>query len=484
MSQLEENVVANRGVSRRSVLITIAGTTLLGGCMARQSSVSRHLPSFLDEQQPEGEWPDVRVAYLRPREDYWLGWPGTAWKPREFRRDSRGMVEGFGREVKVRTDFESDPLYDEAAVAKFIASVQADKPRAVLLFPLHMNQWRNVGEIASKCGAPTIVFAPLGVCFTGHIQQISKQPGVYLASCADFDLDPVRFGLKMVRANHDIRRTRIAVLVRNESRDETLEPLGVQIRYLPRSRFPETLKTIEEADAVRQVAEEYRRAARRIVEPTHKDMINASKNYFAALKIMEEEACQGISMDCLGLVYGREIPCPPCLAWSKLLDAGIPGVCEADINAVMSNTLCCRLLDKPGFMQDPVPNTVDNTFIGAHCVCPTRLNGYHGPRETFDLRSHAESDLGVVFQVIWKPGQDVTIMQCVGPGKMILGEGKVLRNHTNPPAGGCRTSVELEIDGPPDTRDTKGFHQLFIYGRHQRDFEAYGQMYGIATEHI
>jgi hypothetical protein len=75
-------------------------------------------------------------------------------------------------------------------------------------------------------------------------------------------------------------------------------------------------------------------------------------------------------------------------------------------------------------------------------------------------------------------------MQFVGPDKMILGSGKVLRNHDTPPAGGCRTSVELALDGPADTRDTKGFHQLFIYGDHVWDFTAYGQLYGITTEHV
>ena len=135
-------------------------------------------------------------------------------------------------------------------------------------------------------------------------------------------------------------------------------------------------------------------------------------------------------------------------------------------------------------MQDPVPETVNNTFIGAHCVCATRLGGYDGPRTPFVLRSHSESNVGVSLQVLWPPGQRVTLMQFVGPDKMILGKGTVLRNLDTPPAGGCRTSMELALDGPADTRDTKGFHQLFIYGDHVRDFEAYGQMFGIGTEAI
>jgi hypothetical protein len=162
----------------------------------------------------------------------------------------------------------------------------------------------------------------------------------------------------------------------------------------------------------------------------------------------------------------------------------VPAICEADIRAVMSHTLCLKLLDKPGFMQDPVPETVRNTFIGAHCVCATRLNGLDQPRARFILRSHSESNLGVSLQVLWEPGQKVTVMQFADPGEIILGEGEVLKNHDTPPAGGCRTSVELAIDGPADVRDTRGFHQLFIYGDHKRDFEAYGQMFGIKTAHI
>ena len=87
-------------------------------------------------------------------------------------------------------------------------------------------------------------------------------------------------------------------------------------------------------------------------------------------------------------------------------------------------------------------------------------------------------------QVIWPEGTDVTVMEMTTPGTMILGQGKVLRNYDTPPAGGCRTSVDLELDGPADVRDTKGFHQLFIAGNHVRDFQAYAQMYGITTEHI
>ncbi len=473
------------GLSRRELLLTAASVGAVGGYFLREATPAE--AASAGGAEPKEQWPDVCVAFLRPKAKYWLGWPGTAWDKnacQAYVKKSQALIEKFGQELKVRVAFEPEPLYDGGTVEKFIAKVKSTKPKGVILMPLHMNQWRTVNHITKTCGARTIIFAPLGTAFTGHLAEVSRRPGVYLISSADFELNPVRYGMKMIRTEHEVRRTRVAVLRGNQKKDQVLEPFGLKLRHLPRQLFPDTFKTIGETPEVVAMADEYQKGAKKTVEPTRTDLINAARNYYACMKILEDHDCHGFTMDCLGLVTERKIPCPPCMAYARLLDHGIAGVCEADINAVMSHVLCLKLLDRPGFQQDPVPETVNNTFIGAHCVCGTRLNGYDKPPEPFILRSHSESDLGVSLQVLWRPEQEVTIMQFVGAGKMILGKGKVLKNHNTPPAGGCRTSVELAIDWPVDVRDTKGFHQLFIYGDYVRSFEAYGQMYGIATERI
>ncbi len=472
------------GISRRDFLVGAAVAAAAGPYLLRAASAQEAARRTRSESP--ADWPEVKVAYLRPRDKYWLGWPGTAWDKKmseRFLTQSRNRLEQLAKELRVRLEFQPQPLYDETAVNAFVQMLSDKKPSGVVVFPLHMDRWGHVRRIA-EAGVPTVIYAALGMCFTGHIAGISRQPGVHLISSPDPDLNPLRFGIKLFRSHHDVRNSRIAVLAGDRTNDEVLEPFGLRIRRLPRKRFADAFNAVAETGEVKAMVEDYRKAADKIVEPSQADLVNASRAYFAAQRIMREEDCNGITMDCLGAVFERQIPGPPCLAWSRLLDAGIPAICEADINAVMSHTLCCRLLDKPGFMQDPVPETVHNTFIGAHCVCPTRLNGYDKPREKFILRSHAESDVGVSVQVLWRSGQPVTLMQFVDPGRMILGRGKVLRNHHTPPMGGCRTSVELALEGPADTRDTKGFHQLFIYGDHVRDFQAYGQMYGIVTEAI
>jgi hypothetical protein len=471
--------------TRREALVTMAGAAMAAGAtgptVLTAAAESQAAPSSSDPL-------DVRVVYLRPKGKYWLGWPGTFWDPEDFAARSRRQVEQFAKDLGIQLAFEPAPIHEPAEIEAFVKKVRAEKPRGVLVFPLHADEFiSGATDKIAQSGVPTIVFAGLGMWHTGFANLVvptARRKGVYLPSSSDYELGAVRFGMKMIQANYRIRRTKVAVLRGSETAEQRMEPFGLTIRFLPRRRFPDTLRTIQETPEVLAMADQYAKAARKVVEPTRRDLINAAKNYFASLRIMEEEGCQGISMDCLGLVGNREIPTPPCLSWTRLLDGGRSGTCEADVNAVMSHELCLKLLDRPGFQQDPVPETEHRTLIGAHCVCATKLNGLDKPSEPFILRSHSESNLGVAVQVLWRLGQEVTVMQMAGPGKMLLGKGKVLRNHETPPAGGCRTSVEIAMDGPADPCDTKGFHQLFIYGDHVRQFQAYAQVYGIASEHV
>jgi len=81
--------------------------------------------------------------------------------------------------------------------------------------------------------------------------------------------------------------------------------------------------------------------------------------------------------------------------------------------------------------------------------------------------------------VLWRLGQKVTLMKFEGPGTMLIGTGRVRSNIDTPPSGGCRTSVELEVDDVADTRNVKGFHQVFLYGEWAELLKAYCQLAGV-----
>jgi len=65
------------------------------------------------------------------------------------------------------------------------------------------------------------------------------------------------------------------------------------------------------------------------------------------------------------------------------------------------------------------------------------------------------------------------------PKEIIVDTGTVVSNVNTPPAGGCRTQVEINMDNIEDVRDVKGFHQVVVLGNHRQIVEGFSQLYGI-----
>ena len=428
--------------------------------------------------------PVVQAVFVRPNVDkYWLGWPGAAYDIKARQADYTKILENAAKKFGVQLDLRSEPLDSENVVNAYLGQLKKQLPDGIVVVSQSLNQsWPHINNIAKNRGKiPMIVFSPMGTSFTGQLQGTRNIPGVYVA--ATQDLDWLEFGVRMLKTIWQMKNTRICICAGNKTEDKKLDVIGTTLHYIPTKRFLDELEKVQNSDEIQAVADYYVKNAKKIVEPTKKDILAAAKNYIVCRRLMADENCQGFSMNCLGPVGNRLIQ-PPCMALSRLRDEGGLGTCEADWNAAISTRLTNLLFDRPGFMQDPAPNTVNNTLMGAHCTCATRLDGFDKPPAPFILRSHSESDIGVSMQVLWREGQKVTIMKFEGPESIILGTGRVLCNIDTPPAGGCRTSVELELDDVPDVRNTKGFHQLFIYGDLELPFKAYCQLAGIKVVHI
>jgi hypothetical protein len=434
--------------------------------------------SLLGEQPaPEGKWPNVDA--------YWLGWPGTAYDiaghQKLYTETMRRAAEAMG----VALEIQQEPIHDDATLAAWQEKVAKAKPDGVLMTCMSLNAgWKYLNKFLEDRGedpVPTVVFSPMGTSFTGHLQASRKAKKAFVG--ATQDVEWLATAVRMLRTVWDMARTRLCIVRGNEVVDKPQPVIGTTLHYAPHSVYFEAKKEVKESDEVRQIADWYMKTAKKVVEPTRQDVLDAVMNYMACRKVMENEKCHGFSMDCLGPV-GQKKTTPPCLAQSHLRDEGIVGSCEADWNAALSERLTHLLFNRPGFMQDPAPNTVRNTLMVAHCTCGARLKGCDKDPEPFILRSHSESDLGVSLQVLWPVGERVTIMKFVGPQKIILGTGEVLANIDTPPSGGCRTSFECTVDGVADSRDTKGFHQLVVWGDLEEEYKAYGSLAGIEVEHI
>ncbi len=471
-------------MSRRSFLGAAAACTaaLTAGCAGLESL---HTTPKSNEEIDLASFrprPKVRVMSViaRQKPPYWLGWPGTSYDVEgERARYTREIADATAR-VGIEIVQEGRPLEEDAAVAAFVRRVQAEKPDAVVVTLQHLQSWGMASQIA-KAGVPTIVFAPVGTAFTGHVNRLAFQPGVHVIS--SLETPAIEQALRMVRAKRQLEETKMLVVRGNERKADKFG--FVRLQYVPRASFEEMFHATPVSDEAKWVAHRRFREAEKVIEPTKEDGLNAARSYIAAKQLLKNESCNALTTDCLGMVTQRKVPTPPCLGASIFQDAGVTYGCEAAIGPAVSLMLTSYLFDKPGFMNDPVPETVKNVLIAAHCVSGTRIYGLNRPKEhaPYILRSHSESSLGVSPQVLWPVGQPVTLVQFFKPDALYLDTGTVAGNVSTPPAGGCRTSVEIQMDDIEDCRDVLGFHQVVFFGNHRRDVEAFCQLYGINVVH-
>jgi len=463
-------------LGRRGFLATMGGSAL-----ALKMGLLDFASSLYGQEAEPAVKPRVRAVFMRPKNqaDFHMTWPGMAYDAKARQADYTKTLTDAAKELGVDLEISPEPVSNQAEVNNLLEQLKQSPPDGVIVTIMCMPCWGMVNHFVAQRGdVPTIVFSPMGTSFTGHLQATRDAPKTFLA--ATQDVGWLATGLRMFKTMDAMRKTRLCIVRGNETKDQPLDGIGTTLHYIPESRWIDAWKEVEATEEVRAIADYYTKEAKAIVEPKAEDILNAAKAYVIARQTMAAENCQGISVNCLPHIRNHLVPCGPCVAWSKLNDEGMVGACEADWNAAISMRLNALLNGRPGFMQDPAPNTVNNTLMGAHCSCPTKLDGFDKPgHEPFLLRTHSEPNKGVAPQVLWRVGQPVTVMKFQGPGSIILGTGRVVSNIDTPPSGGCRTSVELEMDNVANCLDCKGFHQLFIYGKLDRQFKAYCQLAGI-----
>jgi hypothetical protein len=428
----------------------------------------------------------VRGAFLYPsteslRREGYYSWPGSGFDAEGHHRMYATEIGKIARKIGMRIVMDEKPLFEAESVTRFINEVKEQQPDGLLLIPFKKSEWASIVRIVQETKIPTVTLATIGVLLNPHINQLYREPGVYVISSLD-NFDAVESGMRMIRTARWMKESRLVSLVGSVSREMIVPNLGTQVVVFPRRRFAEEFNRTETTDAVRDLARDYLKNARKIVEPTEAEVVDAAKTYFACKRILEAEGGDAIMMECLGGIRERTFP-PPCMGFMSLRNEGIASGCQNDLNPTLTLMLVQELFDRPGFQQNASSETEANHYFGAHCTSPTKLSGTSGPSEPYILRNHAEAGVGVVPQVLWREGQETTMALYLS-GKepqMIVYTGKVVRCHDTPPAGGCRTNVEMTINEVDDVCDVKGMHQIIFYGNYAKQLRAFCQLYQIAV---
>lgn len=466
------------GWTRRSFLIhtgALFGTVLVGnragaagtGPFQAFGPASRFVPS-------------MKAAFVRRKEDYGMRWPGQIYDGAAALEKYRETFRRAADDLGLHLDLRGEPIYSLKEAEKWVAQVSQAKPDGlmVILLDRQEHSWPTA-EMAVDSGIPTVIYSPVGTSFTTNTAPIAEKGNLFI-SCTDDVREPI-FGMKMIRAGSKLRETRFIVLEGKQRRDWEVPGFGTRFRYVPAQNFLDEYRRTPLSTQAEEIAAQYINGATRVEGASLEDVQNGVKSLLVASKILQREEGDAITMDCLGAL-GTSSVSLPCIAWSAMLDRGIPAACEADIGACLTHALIQYLFDRPGFQQDPVPETARNCLIGAHCTCPTRLRGFDQTPEPYHI-SHHHGSRDAVPVPRWHPGQRMTsadiILRDSGPAQMIVSSGTVKENVAVPPAGGCVVSVMVELDGVDDYLTYPGFHQIFFYGDYSKELRNYCKLFDI-----
>ncbi len=202
--------------------------------------------------------------------------------------------------------------------------------------------------------------------------------------------------------------------------------------------------------------------APRVVEPRPEEILNGLR-FYLALK--------------------NTLPGYPCIAFSKLNDAGLYGVCEGDLASTMTQMLATSYAGAPGFVSDPVFDASRKEVIHAHRVSATRLLGFDAPASPYIIRDHLETKEGAVLQALMPSDRTVTVARFAGPKQMLVSTAEVTGVVDSD--RGCRRPIRTRVaDAERWLRNYgPGLHQVVFDGDHVRTMERMGRLFGFETVH-
>ncbi|HWQ55627.1 MAG TPA: hypothetical protein VN442_18210 [Bryobacteraceae bacterium] len=348
----------------------------------------------------------------------------------------------------------------------------------VLIIPL-TNPMRALTPLVNALDVPALYFSRP---YAGHgwsniaaLRNSGKKIDV-LATSSYGDLDPY---MRIFQTARHMRRSKVLIVGRNREKlaDSYTTRFGTQYKVLD---YPDLKAAFDAADAhkAEQQAAEFTRGALRVVEPKPREVQDALRFYLGVTGLMRREKANAITVDCFGGLLAKQMPAYPCVAWSKLNDQGLYGVCEGDVQSTMTQMLITSSTGMPGFVTDPVFDISRNEVIHAHCVSATRMKGIDGPSYPYILRDHLETAEGVVMQVLMPSAETITMARFVGADKMLVSTGEV----TGVPDSdrGCRTQIRTRVADAEKMLAGygSGLHRVIFYGDHVRTIERMGRLMG------
>jgi L-fucose isomerase-like protein len=313
------------------------------------------------------------------------------------------------------------------------------------------------------------------------MQKAGKKIDV-LAASSYGNLDPYMQAFRTVR---HLRKSKILVGVANPKIRSAVADAyhafyGTTFQYVGGPELKAAFDGASVAEAKKE-SDAFVKAALRVVEPSPKEIQDGLRFYLGLKNMLRTEQANALTIDCFGSLRTNTLPAYPCIAWSKFNDAGMYGVCEADLQSTMTQLLVTSFAKVPGFVSDPVFDVSRNEVIHAHCVSATRMKGAGAPASPYIVRNHLETNEGAVLQVLMPAGETITVARFLKPTEMLVSTAEVIGPGDD--HRGCRSQIRTRVANPEKwlRNYTGGLHRVIFYGDHVRSIEMMGRLMGFSV---
>ncbi len=208
-------------------------------------------------------------------------------------------------------------------------------------------------------------------------------------------------------------------------------------------------------------------------EPTKKEIKQTVRVYAAINKLVGKDNLSAVTVRCFDLV--TDLKTTGCFALAKLNDDGIIAGCEGDLVSTLGMIWANLMTDQSIWMANPAQiNEQNNSLWLAHCTTPLNMV------QTYKLRSHFESGLGVGIQGEFSKGK-VTLLRLGGKGleKIWISNGEILESGNEENL--CRTQVNVKLHGSAKPEDLLtnplGNHLLLMRGSYTKELHNWWELF-------
>ena len=369
---------------------------------------------------------------------------------------------------------------------------QAGDEAPVLAVNLRIGGLLRVSKPILESGRPLAVYSAPA---SGHDWMYPfrwRQDGKPVTMFTSSDYGELERAARLLRVMPLLRHSRVLAFLPLRGTPSACSPkeiksrLGVDVVEVPQERFDDLLKAVS-PDKAQAEAEQWSGNAEQVVEPVGEDVLKAARVSLALEQLVDEEKAQGLAVGtCMGWL-SRGFPC---LGFTRLRDRGIPASCEGDMDSLWTMLLFGYLFGIPGFQGNATFDTAKNAVWTAHCVGPLKMDGPDGQAAPYLLRSHSEIGGGVVPEIRYRIGQEITRTKLVNLDTLLISKGTI-REVPKRSVRACRTQIVTEVgDAAKMVRNWGGgvldgdmmtlLHRVVFYGDHLQTARHLGDLMNIS----